>query len=100
MDGLDGLTQVLKLDDDTALGQDAVFLNLDAEAGRLEGLVEMILELFAGAAPRDTDQGYGGLAKAFLEFYVAEVFVVQTVESAFWSQHCLLVLLAREFEEH
>lgn len=39
MDREDGLAEVLELDDDAALGEDAVFLDSDAEAGWLEGLV-------------------------------------------------------------
>lgn len=56
LDCQDGLAEVLELDGDAALGEDAVLFDAYAEAGLREGLVEVALELLAGAAPGNADQ--------------------------------------------
>lgn len=79
LDGQKGFAEVVKLDGDAVLRQDAVFVHFYWDPLGLKDFVQVSLELFAAAAPGEASKGNCGLAIPLLELNVSEVFVVETV---------------------
>jgi hypothetical protein len=100
LDCEEGLAQMVELDGNGTLGEDAVFLHFDWNLLRFEDLVQVSLELLAGAAPGNASNGDGGLAETLLELDVSEVAVVESKESGLLVEDLFFIVLACEFDQH